>query len=53
MIRRLDLSNLGPGYQTVVWDGQNQAGRPVAPGVYTAWLVGGDKRQNIKLVRVP
>ena len=53
VIHRLDLSNLGPGLQTVVWDGQNQAGHPVAPGVYTAWLVGGDKRQNIKMVRVP
>lgn len=53
VIRRLDLSNLGPGLRTVVWDGQSQAGRPVAPGVYTAWLVGADKRHNVKLVRVP
>lgn len=48
LIRRLELSP-----QPVVWDGRNQAGQTVAPGVYTAWLVGGDAARSIKIVRVP
>ncbi len=52
-VRRLDLSGYGAGPQSVVWDGKNQSGRDLAPGVYTAWLIGGDTRKNIKLVRVP
>jgi len=53
LIRRLDLSGLTAGAQTVVWDGKNSAGRPTAPGVYTAWLVGGDAARSLKIVRVP
>ena len=37
----------------VVWDGTNDAGRLVAPGVYRAWLITGDTRNHIKLVRQP
>ncbi len=37
----------------VVWDGTNDAGRLVAPGVYRAWLIAGDTRNQIKLVRQP
>jgi len=37
----------------VVWDGRNDAGRLVAPGVYRAWLIAGSSRVSVKLVRVP
>jgi len=53
IIRRIALGSLGGGPQTVTWDGLNQAGAQVSPGVYTAWLVGGGARNSIKLVRVP
>jgi hypothetical protein len=53
LIRRLDLSGLAPGSQTVVWDGKNSAGRLTAPGIYTAWLVGGDAARSLKIARVP
>ena len=45
--------SVAPGAQDVLWDGTNQSGRVVAPGVYTAWLTGADKRRSVKLVRVP
>jgi hypothetical protein len=53
VVRRIDVSQFGPGPQTVNWDGRNQSGRDVSPGVYTAWLVAGDVRRGAKLVRVP
>jgi hypothetical protein len=53
LIRHIDLSALAPGPQLVTWDGLNDAGRPVTPGYYTAWVVGGGNRQSVKLVRVP
>jgi hypothetical protein len=52
-VRRLDLGDLPPGNQTATWDGRNDAGRPVAPGVYTALLIAGDVRQRTRLVRLP
>ena len=52
-IRALALTGLGGGPQTVVWDGRNDAGNLVAPGVYTAWLIGAGERRSIKLVRQP
>jgi chitodextrinase len=52
-IRRIDLAGLGAGAQNVTWDGRNDAARDVAPGVYRAWLIAGDTRQTIRLVRVP
>jgi hypothetical protein len=52
-VRRFDLHGLAPGIQNVLWDGTNQSGRLVGPGVYTAWLSGVDKRRSVKLVRVP
>ena len=44
---------IAAGNQTRRWDGINEAGRPVAPGVYTVWLIGGGTRTSSKLVRVP
>lgn len=41
------------GRQEVVWDGRNDAGRLVAPGAYRAWLIAGDTRTSIRLLRVP
>lgn len=52
-VRRLDLAGLGAGSQTIIWDGNNAAGRTVAPGVYRAWLIASDTRKTIRLVRVP
>lgn len=52
-IRRIDLSGVGTGPQSVTWDGRNEAARVVAPGVYRAWLIAGDTRQTVRLVRVP
>lgn len=52
-IRRIDLAGLAAGSQNVIWDGRNDAARDVAPGVYRAWLIAGDTRQTIRLVRVP
>ena len=53
LIRHIDLSALAPGPQSVTWDGLNDAGRPVAPGYYTAWVVGGGGRSSVKMVRIP
>jgi hypothetical protein len=53
MVRHIDLGSFGTGLQNVTWDGLNDAGRPVAPGFYTAWVVAGGTRQSVKLVRVP
>ena len=53
VVRQLDLSAFAPGQRTVTWDGLNDAGRPVAPGVYTAWLIAGGTQSSVRLVRVP
>jgi hypothetical protein len=52
-IRRLELGALTPGQRTVTWDGRNDAGREVAPGPYTAWLIADGSRQHVRLVRQP
>jgi len=48
-----DLGSLASGPMVVDWNGTNDAGRDVAPGVYTAWLIAGRTRMSVKLVRVP
>lgn len=53
LVRRLDLSRLTPGPHTATWDGRNFAGRDVAPGAYRAWLIAGDLRQSVRLLRLP
>jgi hypothetical protein len=53
VVRQISLSGLSSGTQTVVWDGRNHAGLPVAPGVYTVWVIAGDRKASTKLVRVP
>jgi hypothetical protein len=52
-VRVIDLSGLAPGSADVVWDGRNDAGRSVAPGVYSAVLAGAGVAQVVRLVRVP
>jgi len=53
-IRRLEVSSAPRCSDgSVSWDGRNDAGAEVAPGVYRAWLVDGDHRTSIKLVRQP
>ena len=53
-VRRLDVSSAPRCTDgSVQWDGRNDSGVEVAPGVYRAWLVDGDRRSNIKLVRQP
>lgn len=54
--RSADLQALDAGlsgHPEVKWEGRNDAGRAVAPGPYRAWLVAGDVRRSIRLVRVP
>lgn len=52
-IRRIELSGATTCATGVVWDGRNEDGREVAPGVYRAWLITGDRREHVKLVRQP
>lgn len=52
-IRNLSLIGLIGGPQNVTWDGRNDVGAAVAPGVYTAWLIGTGQRLSIKMVRQP
>ena len=52
-VRHLMIANPIPGSTEVTWDGMNDAGRATAPGVYRGWLVAGDTRSSVRLVRVP
>ena len=52
-VRRMDLGTLAPGTPIIQWDGRNDAGREVAPGAYTAWLIAGSTRIGVRVVRVP
>ena len=53
IVRRIVLSDLLPGTMELDWDGKNDAGRPTAPGVYRGWLIAGDTRRGVRLLRVP
>ena len=52
-VRHIDLGSFGAGNQEIAWDGRNDAGRLVAPGVYSAMLSGHDLSGLVRLVRVP
>ncbi|HTM56780.1 MAG TPA: FlgD immunoglobulin-like domain containing protein [Candidatus Udaeobacter sp.] len=52
-LRTLSLSSLSSGRQLVSWDGKNESGRTVAPGVYRAIVMAGGQRSTSRLVRVP
>jgi len=51
-VRVLDVAFV-PGLREITWDGKNDAGREVAPGVYRACLIAGKTRSTIRLVRQP
>jgi hypothetical protein len=53
IVRRIELASPTPGLTTVEWDGRNDAGRDVAPGVYRGWLIAGDTQRSVRLLRVP
>ena len=53
-VRRLDVDTAPRCPDgSIRWDGRNDAGAQVAPGVYRAWLMDGERRSVIKLVRQP
>jgi hypothetical protein len=52
-VRTIELGSVSGGPVTVQWDGRNEAGRAVAPGPYTAWLISGSTRMSVRLVRLP
>lgn len=52
-VRRIDLASLPAGSSEILWDGRNDAGRLVAPGVYSGFLIGHGLSQVVRLVRVP
>lgn len=52
-VRRMASAVFPPGASEVQWDGRNDAGREVAPGAYTAWLIAGSTRLAVRVVRVP
>jgi hypothetical protein len=53
LVRRLVIPNPLPGPTQVVWDGNNDAGRPTVPGVYRGSLVQGDAHASVRFVRRP
>ncbi|HKQ58094.1 MAG TPA: FlgD immunoglobulin-like domain containing protein [Candidatus Eisenbacteria bacterium] len=52
-VRIVALGALPPGPSLAQWDGRNDSGLDVAPGVYTAWLIAGSTRVSTRLVRTP
>ncbi len=52
-VRRIDPGAFPPGASEVQWDGRNDAGRDVAPGAYTVWLIAEPARIGVRVVRVP
>ena len=43
----------GPGRTLLTWDGRNEDGRVVAPGVYRVFVISGFERTMSRIVRVP
>ena len=52
-VRHIVIPSPTPGTTEVRWDGLNDAGRPTVPGIYRGWLVAGDSRSSVRLLRVP
>ena len=52
-VRHLVIANPSPGTTEVTWNGLNDAGLLTVPGVYRGWLVSGDSRSSVRLLRVP
>ena len=52
LVRRLASGPMDPGSYTVLWDGGDERGQPVAPGVYFSVFESAGKRATQRLVRV-
>ena len=52
IVETLIDDNLGVGYHTLVWDGDDAMGRPVASGIYFYRVVSGNYTQSRKMVLV-
>jgi len=52
-VRRISVDSVQPGLDEIMWDGRNDAGRMTAPGVYRGWLIAGDARVSVRLLRAP
>jgi chitodextrinase len=52
-VRTLRVTSAPPGPLALAWDGRNDSGRATAPGLYRAWLRAGDRRQMVRIVRMP
>jgi hypothetical protein len=51
LVRRIIGNRLSaPGNHTATWNGRNQSGQPVAPGLYFARLTAGDQAQTQPIV---
>jgi len=53
VVRRLEDAPHFPGRHEVLWDGRDDAGRPVAAGVYVARLLLGPQAYSVRLARLP
>ncbi len=52
MVRTLQNGPLDWGKHSLVWDGRNDTGQPVASGIYTARLDLGDEERRTKMVLI-
>jgi hypothetical protein len=52
LVRTLQSAPLGPGFHERDWNGRDETGRAVAPGIYFARLVTGESVEIRKLVRI-
>jgi hypothetical protein len=52
-VRALRRGRLAAGRHESIWDGADESGAPVAPGVYFVHLRSGGLRAGAKLVRIP
>lgn len=48
-VRSLRAGQMSPGQQSVTWDGMNDAGQPMATGVYMARISAGGAQQTVKM----
>lgn len=53
LVRHIEIRSLPPGANKPTWDGRNDAGRTVAPGVYRVLMHVGGVSQVVRLVRTP
>jgi len=51
-LRHLHQGPMEAGYRTVAWDGADDAGRPLASGLYFVRLNSGDERATARVLRI-